>query len=66
MTTVYWFHTKLLPTFYNKIAPMVAYLGYGRHGTCHGHHFDELQKLLAKLKSLFTVLLTSILRRMHL
>jgi len=44
----------------------VAYLGYGRHGTCHGHHFDGSQKLLAKLKPLFTVLLTSILRPMHL
>ena len=27
----------------------VAYLGYGRHGTCHGHHFDGSQKLMVKL-----------------
>jgi len=26
----------------------VACLGHGRHGTCHGHHFDGSQKLLAK------------------
>jgi len=24
----------------------VAYLGYGRHGTCRGRHFDGPQKLL--------------------
>jgi len=28
----------------------VAYLGYGRHGTCHGRHFDGAQKLLGKIK----------------
>jgi len=28
----------------------VAYLGYGRHGTCHGRHFDGGRKnCLAKL-----------------
>jgi len=44
----------------------VAYLRYGRHGTCHGRHFDGVEEnCLAKLKSLFTVSLTSILRPMH-
>ena len=34
----------------------MAYLGYGRHGTCHGRHFAGGRKnCLAKLKSLFTV-----------
>jgi len=28
----------------------VAYLGYGRHGTCHGRHFNGAQKLLGKIK----------------
>jgi len=29
----------------------VAYLGYGRHGTCHGRHFDRGRKnCLAKIK----------------
>jgi len=29
----------------------VAYLGYGRHGTCHGRHFDGGRKnCLAKIK----------------
>jgi len=29
----------------------VAYLGYGRHGTCHGRHFDEGAKIVwQKLK----------------
>jgi len=27
----------------------VAYLGYGRHGTCHGRHFDGGAKCLAKI-----------------
>jgi len=44
----------------------VAYLGYGRHGTCHGRHFDgERKNCLAKLKSLFTVSWTYSLRPMH-
>jgi len=34
----------------------VAYLGYGRHGTCHGRHFDGGAKIAwKKLKALFTV-----------
>jgi len=30
------------------ILQAVAYLEYGRHGTCHGHHFDGGVKLLGK------------------
>ena len=44
----------------------VAYLGYGRHGTCHGHHFDGGRKnCLAKIKIFIYNFLTSILRPMH-
>jgi len=43
----------------------VAYLN-GRHGTYHGRHFDwRVKNCLAKLKSLFTVSWTCILRPMH-
>jgi len=27
----------------------VVYLGYGRHGTWHGRHFDGAQKLFGKI-----------------
>jgi len=34
----------------------VAYLGYGKHGMCHGRHFDGGPKIAwQKLKSYFTV-----------
>jgi len=49
-----------------EVLAAVAYLGYGRHGTCHGRHFDGGRKnCLAKLKSLFSDSLTSILPPMH-
>jgi len=45
----------------------VAYLGYSRHGTCHGRHFDGSQKLLGKnSKFCQAVSWTSILRPMQL
>jgi len=51
---------------YNGAQTAVAYLGYGRHGTCRGRHFDGGFKIAwQKLKSLFTVSWTSILRPMH-
>ena len=47
-------------------AQPVAYLGYGRHSTCHGSHFDGGAKIAwQKLKSWFTVSWTSILHPMH-
>jgi len=34
--------------------PPVAYLGHGRHGTCHGRHLDGGAKIAWKeLKALF-------------
>ena len=34
----------------------VAYLEHGRHGTCHGHHFDGGAKIAwKKLKAFYTV-----------
>jgi len=43
----------------------VAYLGYGRHDTCNGRHFDGGAKIAwQKLKSLCIVSWTSILRPM--
>jgi len=47
-------------------AAPVAYLGYGRHGTCHGRHFDGGAKIAwKKVKALFIVSWTSILRPIH-
>jgi len=40
----------------DHVSCLVAYLGYGRHGTCHGRHFDGGTKIAwQKLKSLCTV-----------
>ena len=50
----------------DKCLQTVAYLGYGRHGTCHGRHFDGGSKVAwQKFKYFFTVSWTSILRPMH-
>ena len=55
-----------IPNFIPKYVFSVAYLGYGRHGTCHGGHFDGGAKIAwQKLKSLFTVTLTSTLLPIH-
>jgi len=32
----------------NILQATVAYLGYGRHGTCHGRHFDGGAKIAWK------------------
>jgi len=37
------YHTWAEHGFYT-----VAYLGYGRHGTCHGRHFDRDAKIAWK------------------
>jgi len=42
--------SSVVITSHLKIKP-VAYLGYGRHGTCHGRHFDGGRKTcLAKIE----------------
>ena len=44
----------------------VACLGYGRHGTCHGRHFDWGAKIAwEKVKFLITVTWTTSLRTMQ-
>ena len=49
-----------------KNTQAVAYLGYGRHGTWHGRHFDRGAKIVwKKIKAFFTVSWTSILRPIH-
>ena len=30
---------------FHKSVSSVAYLGYGRHGSCHGRHFDRGAKI---------------------
>jgi len=42
------FHKSSLFLNYLTLMYAVAYLGYGRHGTCHGRHFDGGAKLLGK------------------
>ena len=51
----------------SQLSSTVAYPGYGRHGRCHGRHFDGGAKMSRqKLKSVFTVSWTSsILRLIH-
>jgi len=34
----------------NDIVETAAYLGYGRHGSCHGSHFNRGAKFLGKIK----------------
>jgi len=43
---------RFLFTFHQLVVA-VAYLGYGRHGKCHGRHFDRgCKNCLEKLKIL--------------
>jgi len=57
--------TQFIYALSSKEVKSVAYLGYGRHGTCHGRHFDGGAKIAwKKFRSLCTVSWTSISRPM--